>query len=246
MNKRSLITSIVLLLSILACNLSAGKPSTPVPVIAETSTNTPIPTFTLIPSDTPPPTFTATPTIPIVWPLDKGVNCRFGPSTDWATVSSLLVGQTATIEGKNRDATWWYITTINDPDKPCWVSANVTLTAGNLSNLPVMDPPAAQVTGVSIKLEPKEIILPGCIGPVQPIAFKGEITVNGPAKVEWHFETAQGGSMLVHSIEFKNADTKTVEESFTPFPPAGSYWVKLIITKPNDKAGEVKYKITCP
>ena len=252
MNKRSLIASLILLLSILACNLPAEGSNTQTPVVLiitqtpVTPLDTPIPTFTLIPTETSLPTFTPTPTVPIAWPLDKGVNCRFGPSTDWAAIGALLVGQIATIQGKNGDATWWYVTTPDDPGKPCWVAGSVTLTAGNLANLPIIPPPFALVTDVTVKLEPKEIILPGCIGPVQLVTFKGSITVNGPAKVDWHFETEQGGAMPVHTTEFKNADTKTVEDSFNPSPSAGSYWVRLIVTIPNSKVGEAKYKITCP
>jgi len=236
----------------MACNLPTNIPATQTPIVqVVTATpqpvlDTPIPTLTLVPTETLQPTFTPTPTIPIAWPSDKGVNCRLGPSTDWVSISSLLVGQTATIQGKNGDATWWYVTTVNDPGKPCWVSGSVTITAGNLANIPVINLPTASVTDVNVKFEPKEIILPGCLGPVQAVTIKGSITVNGPAKVEWHFETEQSGSLLVNTIEFKNADTKTVEASFTPSPSAGTYWVKLIITKPNDKVGETKYKITCP
>jgi hypothetical protein len=188
--------------------------------------------------------FHAQTTGPQSWPLDKGVNCRLGPSTDWVVIGALLVGQTATIQGKNEDATWWYVTTPDDSNHPCWVSASVTVTAGNLANLLVINPPTASVTDISVKLEPNEIILPGCIGPVQPITFKGSITVNGPAKVEWHFETEQGGSLSVHNTEFKNADTKTVEDSFTPSSPAG-LWVKLIIPKPDEK-GRNKIQSPCP
>ncbi len=252
MNKRSLITSFVLLLSILACNLPAGEPGTQAPsVLVITSTpaaplDTPIPTIPLTPTETPLPTFTPTPTIPIAWPLDKGVNCRLGPSTDWVATGALLVGQTATIQGKNGDATWWYVTTPDDPGHPCWVAGSVTVTAGNLANLLVINPPTASVTNVSVKLEPNEINIAGCVGPPQPIKFKGSITVNGPTDVDWHFETEQGGAMGISTTKFKSADTKTVEDSFTPIVTEGSYWVKLIITSPNGKAGEAKYKITCP
>jgi len=248
LNKPTLLTSLVLFLAILACNIPAAAGSTQVPVITETSiapSDTPTATLTLIPTETPLPTLTPTPTVPIAWPLDKGVNCRFGPSTDWVSVGALLVGQTATIQGKNSDTTWWLVTTPDDPGKPCWVSSNVTLTAGNLANLPVMNPPFASITDLNVQVEPKEINLPGCIGPVQPITLKGRITVNGPTKVEWHFETQQGGSLPNHTIEFKNADSKNVEESFTPSPPADTYWVKLIVTKPDDKKSETKYKFTC-
>jgi hypothetical protein len=177
--------------------------------------------------------------------LDKGVNCRFGPGLEWATVGALLVGQTATIQGKNGDASWWFVTTPNDPGKPCWVAASVTLTAGNLANLSIVNPPFASVTNVSVKLEPKEINLPGCLGPVQPITIKGTIDTNGPTVVKYYFETEQGGKKSNEEINFKSADSKTVEATFNPSPSSGSYWIKLIIFSPNDKVGEAKYEIKC-
>lgn len=250
MNKRTLISSFVLLLSMLACNLPTGNPpptQTPiVQVITATPMDTPIPTFTLIPTETSLPTFTPTPTIPIAWPLDKGVNCRYGPSTDWVATSSLLVGQNATIQGKNGDATWWYVTVPEDPGNPCWVAASVTVTAGNLANLPVIKSPNASVTGVDVKVDPKDINLPGCLGPLQPIKINGSITVNGPTKVDWYFETQQGGSMGTYTLEFDKADTKKVDANFTPSPAAGDFWVKLITVTPNGKVAETKYKISCP
>jgi hypothetical protein len=253
MDKRTLIASLVLMLAILACNLpSAGEPTQSpdvLPVATGTSvlpSDTPIPTFTSLPTDTPFPSLTPTPTIPIAWPLDKGVNCRFGPGTEWATIGGLLVGQTATIQGKNAGATWWYVTTPTDPSKPCWVAASVTLTAGNLVNLPIINPPIALVTNVSVKLNPKEINLPGCLGPVQPITIKGTIETNGPVKVKYYFKTEQGGDMSIEDVKFESADTKTVETTYTPPATAGTYWVRLIILNPNEKIGEQKYKVTCP
>lgn len=253
MNKRTLTASLVLIVAMMACNLpskATDAQATDMPVTAtETSvvpSNTPLPTLTSLPTDTPIPTATPTPLIPIAWPLDKGVNCRFGPGLEWATIGSLLVGQTAQIQAKNADATWWFVTTQNDPGKPCWVAASVTVTAGNLANLPVFNPPVGSVTDISVKLDPNEISLPGCLGPVQPITFKGTITVNGPTNVDWHFETEQGGSMSVHTTNFKNADTKNIEDSYTPAPTAGNYWVRLVVTSPNGKTVEAKYKIVCP
>lgn len=252
MNKRTLIASFVLILAILACNLPSGEATQPtdVPAITETPVpvlDTPIPTLTSLPTDTPFPSLTPTPTIPIAWPLDKAVNCRFGPGTEWLAVAGLQAGQTATIQGKNGDASWWYVTTPNDPGKPCWVAASVTLTAGNLTNLPVVNPPQALVINVSIKLNPKEISLPGCLGPVQPITVKGTIETNGPVKVKYYFKTEQGGDNPVEDIKFDFADSKTVEFSYTPAAgPAGTYWVRLIIVNPNDKVGEAAYKIACP
>lgn len=249
MNNRILSASFVLLFAIMACNLPAGNSSTPAPIITDTPAqplDTAVPTLTPIPTDTPFPTPTATPTIPIAWPLDKGVNCRFGPGLEWATVGSLLVGQNATIQGKNGDSSWWFVTTPNDSGKPCWVAASVTVTAGNLLNLPIVNAPYASVTKVSVKLDPNEINLPGCIGPVQPITVKGTIETNGPVKVKYYFKTEQSGDQPINEINFNSADSKNVEFNYTPpAGPDGTYWIRLIIVGPNDLVGEAKYKIKC-
>jgi hypothetical protein len=250
MNKRTLTAGFILLFAVLACNMPGSGTASQVPDVTETSalfpTDTPVPTLTSIPTDTPLPTLTPTPTIPIAWPVDKGVNCRFGPGVEWATVSSLLVGQTATIQGKNSDSSWWFVTTQNDPGKPCWVAASVTLTAGNLANLPLVNSPFASVTNISLKLDPKEVNLPGCMGPVQLMTIKATIDTNGPTLVKYYFETEQGGQKPIEQINFKGSDSKTVETTFTPLATAGSFLVKLVVVGPNDKTGETKYKVNCP
>jgi hypothetical protein len=250
MNKRTLTASFILLFAILACNMPGSGTELQPPDVTETSTlilDQPTSTLTPIPTDTPLPSFTPTPTIPIAWPLDKGVNCRFGPGVEWATISSLLVGQTATIQGKNSDSSWWFVTTQNDPGKPCWVAASVSLTAGNLANLPLVNSPFASVTKVSLKLDPNEIDLtPLCAGPVPPITIKGVIDTNGPTLVKYYFETEQGGQQPIQQINFKGTDSKTTAEfMYAPPAGAGTYWVKLVIVSPNDKVAQEKYKIKC-
>jgi len=246
MRLKNIVSALVVLSVIAACNMPGGGP-----VLEVVPTNTIQPAFTetqtqtLIPTETPLPTLTPTPTIPIAWPSDKGVNCRLGPGIEWVAVGALLVGETATIQGRNADSSWWYVVTAGNPGSPCWVSASVTLTAGNLANLAVINPPIASVTKVSIKLDPKEINLPGCIGPVQPIAIKGTIETNGPVKVEYYFGTESGGDMPGDSKDFKSADFKSFEASYGPLPGAGSFWVRLTVTSPNSKVGEASYKIIC-
>jgi hypothetical protein len=218
MNKSMFFISLVLILATLGCNL----PSNAVPTATPTSifpTQTATPAFTATPTLTLTPTVEPTPTIPIAWPADKGVNCRLGPSTDWVTIGALLVGETATIQGKNGDASWWYVVTKGNPSTPCWVAASVTITAGNLTGLPIINPPVASVTDVKLSLDPKDISLPGCIGPVQPIKFEGTISVNGPVKVKWYFETQQDGAESTDTLNFNFADAKKVESSsFSPDP----------------------------
>jgi hypothetical protein len=246
MNKRMLFVSLALILATLGCNL----PSNAVPTTTPTSifpTQTATPLFTATPTLTLTPTVEPTPAIPIAWPSDKGVNCRLGPSTDWVTIGALLVGETATIQGKNGDASWWYVVTKGNPGTPCWVAASVTITAGNLANLPIINPPVASVTDVKLTLDPKDISLPGCIGPVQPIKFEGTISVNGPVKVKWYFETQQDGAESTDTLNFNFADSKKVESSsFSPDPVEGTFWVRLVVVEPNNKVAEAKYKIECP
>jgi hypothetical protein len=247
MKRHPWIAIVFLLLAVLACSMPSGAPAASTATAeALAPTDTPIPSATPLPSETPLPTATFTPTIPIAWPLDKGVNCRYGYGTDWSAIGALLVGQTATIQGRNADSSWWYVVTPNDPGKPCWVAASVTVTAGNLASLPVIPQSTASVTNVTLKLDPKNINLPGCLGPVQPIEFEGGISVNGPADVKWHFETQEDGSMSTHSTDFDLAETKSVhEDSFSPLPAEGTFWVRLVITEPNSKTAEATYKIDC-
>ena len=258
MNSR--IFSIVLVLALLlsSCNLPANAPPVeenndvvePSPTLENTLPSaTPEPTATLVPSetplptDTPLPTATFTPTVPIAWPKDENVNCRFGYGTDWLAVGALMNGQPATIIAKNAGETWWFLTLQNGTS--CWVAASVTLTAGNLAGLPVYSQATASVTKVTIE-KPKNISVAGCLGPVQPLELSGSIETNGPATVEWHFKTEQAGALTAHSIDFDTFDTKSFSDSFVPTLTAGEYWVRLVVTSPNGKTAESSYKIECP
>jgi hypothetical protein len=175
------------------------------------------------------------------------VNCRFGPGTEWSVLSGLNLGQISEIVGRNADSSWWYIKDLANPGSFCWVGASVTNTAGNVAALPIVNPPNAYVTGLTVKVSPTSISLPGCFGPVQAISIKGTITTNGPVKVKWHFESQAEGSYPANSTNFTFADTKNVNgPDFSPSPSAGNFWVRLIVTDPNNKTAETKYKILCP
>lgn len=247
----SLILLVVLFLS--ACNLPSNVATeTPVPAsptlenTAVPPTETPLPTMTPLPTDTPLPTPTGTPTVPIAWARDVNVNCRFGPGTEWQAIGALITGQTATISGKNAYGTWWYVTVPNSPGTPCWVAASVTDTAGNLANLPVVAPPESSVISVTIE-KPDNVSIAGCMGPANLMNLKGSIEMNGPGEVKWHFETQQGGTLATYATDFATAGAQAVaDNNFTPTVAVGTYWVKLIVTSPNNKQAEASYKIECP
>jgi len=235
-----------------ACNLPSNAPGTETPTPSSTikpSATQPLPTetptLTPSPTDTPPPTLTATPSVPIAFPKEVAVNCRLGPGTGWVVLSGLQLGQTSQIVGRSGDVNWWYIVDPLNAGRNCWVAASVVDTAGNISSIPTVAAPTASVTFVSVSIDPKEQSVGGCIGPIPPSKITGSIEVNGPATVKWYFETQQGGAMPVQSTNFDEAGSKNFSADYTPLIVAGTFWVRLIVTSPNNLQGETSYKIIC-
>ena len=256
MKSQSLLSIFALVLAMLGCNLPSNVPVTETPTTTVTlsptlSLPTGTPTLTPLPTNTLPPPATSTPTVPTVSPREVAVNCRLGPGTAWLVISGLNLGQTSQIVGKNSDGTWWYIVDPSSSSRNCWVSVSVTNAGGNLANIPVVQSPKASVTRVTVDVSPGTIAMTGTActtGPVPSIEIEGTIETNGPTSVQWRFETQQGGAMTAQTTEFDAFGTKTFTAAFTPPLPitAGAYWVRLIVTSPNDAQSEAKYTITCP
>lgn len=251
MKSRFLLPFIVLLLALSACNLPSNAPTqtptlSPITPSATQPPFTETPTLTAVPSDTPPPTVTTTPTVPVAFPKEQAVNCRLGPSMGWIVLSGLNLGASSQIVGKTADGGWWYIVDPFNSARKCWVAASVTNTAGNLAGIPVAGAPGMTVTDVSIDIEPDQINVAGCMGPIQPSEITGTIKTNGPGTVQWHFETQQDGAMSTKSTEFDAFGSKDFSVDYTPPLTAGTYWVRLVVTSPNSMQAEAKYKITCP
>ena len=252
MKPRSLLFTFVLILALSACNLPSNAPVTETPtlVVITPSITQPVftdtPTQTSIPSNTPPPTSTSTPTVPVAYPKDVAVNCRLGPGVAWIVLSGLNVGTSSQIVGKTADGGWWYIVDPFNSGRNCWVSSSVTNTGGNLAGIPVIAAPQATVTKVTVDVDPNTISVAGCIGPILPVEISGTIETNGPATVQWHFETQQSGAMSAQTTEFDAFGTKNFSVDYTPVLTAGTYWVRLIVTSPNSMQAEEKYTIACP
>ena len=252
MKSRILISTLVLFLAMQACNLPSNVAVTETPTVVLLASNTPppptaLPTQTLPATNTPPPSPTSTPSVPTVFAKDVGVNCRFGPGIAWVAVSSLAAGQSSQIVGKNTDGSWWYIVDPFNAGSKCWVAASVTTTGGNLSSVPVVETPQASVTKVTVDVDPRTIKTTSCSDPISAIELKGTIETNGPVSVKWHFETQQGGAMPVQITDFDAFGPKEFSVEYViPSPrTAGMYWVRLIVTDPNDMQAEVSYKIEC-
>ncbi|HAV78737.1 MAG TPA: hypothetical protein DCX53_15415 [Anaerolineae bacterium] len=250
MKPKSLTIILILTILVQACNLPSSTQVTETPTVTVEPSATPplpteTPTQTPLPTDTPPPTLTSTPTIPIAFPKDVAVNCRFGPGTAWIVLSGLQIGQSSQIVGRSGDFNWWYIVDPLNASRNCWVAASVVNTAGNLNGIPTVAAPVASVINVTVKVDPKERNVAGCIGPIPTSKIEGTIEVNGPGTVKWNFDTQQLGALPSQSTDFDAAGSKTFTAEFTPLLVAGTYWVRMVVTSPNNTQGETTYKINC-
>jgi hypothetical protein len=177
-------------------------------------------------------------------PAKDPVNCRFGPGTAWQTIGGLQPGETASILAKTADGEWWHIRLPSNATATCWVAASVTAASGNLEAVGILAPPQAFVTKVSLTVKPVEVTVPGCVFPYTPIDLYGEITVNGPAIVKWHWETSQGDVSATDTFKFDQFGTRKIAD-YVKYGDKGNYWVKLVVTEPNSVVAEASYKVRC-
>ena len=232
-----------LILAALACNWSDVAPPA-APVIEPSPLPTfAIPTLTPVPTETPLPTATSTPDVPIAWPKDLGVNCRYGPGKEWDTVSSLLPEKTTEIKGRTIDTSWWYVSDPLKQDSFCWVSYDVVDTAGNLNIIPIVKPPTASVTKVTADAM---VAFTAC-GSSNSVTFNGSIKTNGPAMVIYHWEVSGDvqNTTADETLQFVQAGSQTVtSNAFSA--DCGEYILTLRITDPNETSANKAFKIQAP
>jgi hypothetical protein len=217
----------------------------PTAVPTDTPVATPTLEFAPVPTQVPP---TDTPSAPMVSPIDKAVNCHFGPSLAYASVGFLKVGQAVPILGTSADHNWWQIQNLQDiKGNYCWLAGGVVQTSGNLSGIPVKKIPAALVTGVTVKTA---AVVHGTCGGPNATSFDGAITVNGPATVTYHWETYDSSKNLLNStspevLGFTTFGTKHINPGAYS-RDCGSYLVKLVVTSPNAISGQASWKVVSP
>jgi len=88
-------------------------------------------------------TATQTTTATLGPPMATGIdncNCRFGPSPDYKVVGYLLKDQSAPIDGRNAEWTWWWIKR-QDGYGHCWVWDGLVTVSGDTSNVPIINSP---------------------------------------------------------------------------------------------------------
>lgn len=67
-------------------------------------------------------------------------NCRFGPGSVYDVVGTLLEAQSAPIDGRNEDWTWWWIERQDGPGH-CWVWDALVTVSGDTSSVPLIQAP---------------------------------------------------------------------------------------------------------
>jgi hypothetical protein len=240
---RRFLTLLILLLVALACSWSDLVPPAAPEIEPSPLPTFGIPTHTPEPTETPVPTLTPTPAVPIAWPKDLGVNCRYGPGQEWEVVSSLTVGTTTEIQGRTVNTAWWYVQDPLHPGEFCWVAYDVVDTAGNLNTIPIEEPPVAYVTEVDVDA----VVAFSACGSSNQVTFNGSITANGPTDVTYHWEVG-GDSQEVYSdetIAFDESGTQKIKtDQFSA--DCGDYSVKLVVTNPNEASAEQAFKIQTP
>ncbi len=243
MRNRWLLSILVLILATLACTWTDIVP--PAAPVIEPS---PLPTFaistlTSVPTETPLPTPTSTPDAPIAWPKDLGINCRYGPGQEWDVVNTILPDTMIEIEGRTVNNAWWYVSDPQSPDGFCWVAYDVVDTAGNLNIIPIVEPPAGYVTAVSVDAV---VDITAC-GEANQVSFSGLLKANGPTTVTYHWEVS-GDSQTKSPDEYFQFSESGTQKLTTDFFSAdcGEYFVRMVVTSPNETFSEKAFNITPP
>lgn len=140
----------ILLAALLACNL----PGATQPVTSEMQTRaaqtvqavlTPLGSPTAISTDAPTVTQSSAPILSVA----DNTNCRTGPGTGFAKVTTLPAGTSVQIVGRNAGGTHWMV---DPPDvaENCWVASELGTVSGDVSALPEVTP-AAESAGAPAK-----------------------------------------------------------------------------------------------
>lgn len=245
------IVSLAIVLVLTACHLPNEKDATPLadpltaaPITAlSTPTQIPIATLLARPTPTFPPTAIITPRLTLASPRNGPVNCRYGPSTAYAVIGGLEVGDQAEVVGKNIDVTWWYTKNPSNPSIYCWLAADLVDVVGATEALPVVPVPPAQVTTIAITVDPPSLNV-SCEGFPQYVTVNVILTTNGPTTVKFQWETSEDEVFSADPLLFLEASSNG---SFLYYKvkSAKDYWFQVHILSPNDTTERLTYRSTC-
>lgn len=173
---RLIFASSLLILAIIACNAPASQNNTQPDFVATITAQAALlqsgagtqSTATSVPG----PASTAAPSAPTA-SVTQTTNCRTGPSASYDIVTTLNVGQSAVIVGKDTADNYWIVNNPNE-NGTCWLWGQDATVTGNTDGLPQMSPPAvptAKPTKTPKPTSTASVSLPA--GPNAPTASMG-------------------------------------------------------------------------
>lgn len=218
----------------------------PVMDFIPTDTPTLVPSPTLVPTNTLIPTLTA----PMVTPTSEDVNCRFGPGIEYLAIGSLRMGEIVPILGTISDHSWWQISDPRNIGVLCWVKASLTTASGNLALVPELAKPTGLVTDLAVSVVGGPTIHGYCGGP-NAVNFSVSVTTNGPATVKYHLEIFNGDGTLRNTtadatLNFAAFGTQTFDPGGAYKTDCGDFYVKVIVTAPNNKTAQYNWSVVSP
>jgi len=195
---RGRIAGLALAVAALACNAPSGAPTptfTP-EALAQEATAPPLPTVLTAPEDC-----TAT--------ANQDVNMRTGPGKAWPVVSKLAGGNSAKVTGHNGDRSWWQL---NDS---AWVSAPLTTTSGDCSDVPVVGFPPPPPTDVPAP-QPTH-------APTNPPQPTNPPAVNLAFEVDYSITWFCGNDWRVSFIMYNQGNVNIESVYYSVEAPTGTY-----------------------
>jgi hypothetical protein len=201
----------------------------------------------LSPTNTPNLETSPTSARPMVTPKTDAANCRFGPEVGFLAIGGLNVGNTVPIIGTLGDKSWWQIENPQELGTFCWVAASVTNAIGDLSLVPIVAAPTAQVTSVVVTTP---AVIHGFCGGPNATSFMVSITTNGPVTVLWHFEISTStGTLLNQTTDQPMVFAAAGSQDYASDAykrDCGSYTVKVVVTSPTSIFGQASWTVVQP
>jgi hypothetical protein len=84
----------------------------------------------------------ALPDVPVIAAVSDTV-CRAGPGQEYTPIADLAVGDQVLARGLSPNERWWYAQNPQNLQDSCWLSKDAILIKGDISDLPVIQPPSA-------------------------------------------------------------------------------------------------------
>jgi RNA polymerase sigma-70 factor, ECF subfamily len=171
---------------------------------------------------------------------NENCNCRFGPSSDYDVVGYLLEDQSAPIDGRNAEWTWWWIER-QDGYGHCWVWDGLVTVSGDTSAVPIIIPPPTSTPddttppSVSISHSPS-----GSTRPASDDVVKFTAQAQDDGEIErieiWVYPAGSNNPVQVAACQ----NTTSCVYSGGPYPPGNLiYYARAYDTAGN--AGESKH-----